>query len=366
VSHVCITPIKLIGFSELNDTESAHKEALLEMEKMRETMKRMEEERLQMVAEIEQSIEQALVSMTVGFTESDYGDSRPSSRLSSFSGTRSRRASDATRMKSFGTDSTLAESYDELKEDARGIRSSDTIEEEDEQEHSPLPNLNPKRFSASRVEMPQDTMAAVDEGISERSDKITQKVLEIQQKVCVTTFYIPCYMMYFHQLEDALNAEHSTGHRGRRAVRRDSDEETVNSTRSLNRAPHPHSKITGTRSGASSTPRARTRTSSQTEKLAHSRLNVHAPGMLSSADKGDTSESRTAAPLTLGIANSTDDDDGFYSASPGGFDDEDDSDGKYTKLKSTSPPSSRRSRRKERLSRTSTTTTETTNDSSIA
>jgi EEF1A N-terminal glycine/lysine methyltransferase len=160
------------------------------MEKMRETMKRMEEERLQMVAEIEQSIELALVSMTVGFTESDYGDSRPSSRLSSFSGTRSRRTSDATRMKSFGTDSTLAESYDEPKEDARGIHSSDTIEEEDEQEHSPLPNLNPKRFSASHSEMPQDAMAAVDEGISERSDKISQKVLEIQQKVCVA----PCHM----------------------------------------------------------------------------------------------------------------------------------------------------------------------------
>ena len=175
-------------------------------------------------------------------------------------------------------------------------------------------------------------------------------------------------MMCFHQLEDALNAEHSTGHHSRRTIRRDSDEETVNSTRSLNRAPR-HSKITNTRSGTSSTPRARTRASSQTERLAPSRehsMNVHASRMPSSIDKGDISESRTAAPLTLGIANSTDDDDGFYSASPGGFDDEDDSDGKYTKLKSTSPPSSRRGRRKERLSRTTTNTTETINDSSIA
>jgi hypothetical protein len=171
-------------------------------------------------------------------------------------------------------------------------------------------------------------------------------------------------MTCFHQLEDALNAEHSTGHNSRRTVRRDSDEETVNSTRSLNRVPR-HSKITNTRNGTSSTPRARTRASSQTEKLVHNRehsSNVHASGMPSSADKGDTSESRAAA-STLGIANNTDDDDGFYSASPGGFDDEDDSDGKYTKLKSTSPPSSRRGRRKERLSRTN--TTEAINDSSV-
>jgi len=48
-----------------------------------------------------------------------------------------------------------------------------------------------KRFSASDLDVPQDGMNAVDEGISRKSDKIAQKVLEIQQK-----------------LESALQADH--------------------------------------------------------------------------------------------------------------------------------------------------------------
>lgn len=176
---------------ELKDTESAHKDAITELEKMRETMERMEQERAEMVAEVEAQIERALASMAVDVDESDYGSSRPNSRLSNSSPgpSRSRRPSDATRnrqLRSFPTDSTLAESYGELIAEGGLLgkieRETGTIEE-DEEEDVPASPAKKKRFSASEVDMPQDGMNAVDEGISQKSDNIAQKVLEIQQKV---------------------------------------------------------------------------------------------------------------------------------------------------------------------------------------
>lgn len=175
---------------ELRDTESAHKEAMLELARMKETMDRMEQERAEMVAEVEAQIERALASMAVDIDESDYGSSRPSSRMSSASApSRSRRASDAAKthhLRSFGTESTLAEAYDEGDRDARQGNKSDlttgTIEE-DEEEDLPLTPSRKKRFSASEVDAPQDGMNAVDEGISQKSEKIAQKVLQIEQKV---------------------------------------------------------------------------------------------------------------------------------------------------------------------------------------
>lgn len=166
---------------------------------MRETMERMEQERAEMVAEVEAQIERALASMAVELDDSDYGSSRPQSRLSNVSGTRSRRASDASKarhLRSFGTESTLAESYaedieavEEEEETTETIlRETSTIAEDEEEE----PTTKKKRFSASELEVPQDGMIAVDEGISQKSDKIAQKVLEIQQKVfsnfCNTNF----------------------------------------------------------------------------------------------------------------------------------------------------------------------------------
>ncbi len=165
---------------------------------MRETMEFMEQERAEMVAEVEAQIEKALASMAVDIDDdSDEDDSRPASRSSSrpssrisrpnSRASRSRRASDAgSRMKqlrSFNTESTLVEPYDLVKEEAQvklDLTKGPVIEEEDE---APLSPTTTKRFSATGVEGQQDGMTAVDEGISERSDRIAQKVLQIQQKV---------------------------------------------------------------------------------------------------------------------------------------------------------------------------------------
>ncbi|KAJ7092723.1 AEX-3 domain-containing protein [Mycena epipterygia] len=179
--------------NQLKDTESAHTEAVHELERMRDTMEKMEQERAEMVAEVEAQIERALASMAVDI-DSDYGSSRPSSRLSSRPGSRasvsrSRRTSDAAKrpLRSFGTESTLAESYEEADLERVVVgkqmdRETDTIPEGEEEETPASPNRK-KRFSASEADMPQDGMNAVDEGISQKSDKIAQKVLEIQQKL---------------------------------------------------------------------------------------------------------------------------------------------------------------------------------------
>lgn len=180
---------------ELKETETAHKDALEELEKMKETMEAMELERADMIAEVEAQIERALASMAVGVDESDYGsESRPSSRLSNVSNVsatpRSRRPSDAMArpLRSFGTESTLAESYgDDLQSPilAPTERANGTIQEDREEEEANTPEITKKkkRFSASELDVPQDGMGAVDQGISEKSDKIAQKVMEIQAKV---------------------------------------------------------------------------------------------------------------------------------------------------------------------------------------
>ncbi|KAF8807403.1 DENN domain-containing protein [Phlegmacium glaucopus] len=175
--------------TQLRDTENAHKEAMSELEKMKDTMDKMEQERAEMVAEVEAQIERALASMAVDIDDSDYGSSRPHSRSSNMSGPRSRRPSDAAKsrhLRSFGTESTLAESYGEEMEAVEESSTTDKldrenaiIEEDDEEE---IPSRR-KRFSASEMDAPQDGMNAVDEGISQKSDKIAQKVLEIQQKL---------------------------------------------------------------------------------------------------------------------------------------------------------------------------------------
>lgn len=171
---------------------------------MRETMDKMELERAEMVAEVEAQIERALASMAVGIDDSDYGSSRSHSRLSNISNSSSlsRRASDSShksRLRSFATESTLAESYEEGIPEAadhtvtnvtRPIsRETGTIIEDEEPE-----TTGPKkRFSASDMEVAQDGMTAVDEGISQKSDKIAQKVLDIQQKVRII---VRCGFLY--------------------------------------------------------------------------------------------------------------------------------------------------------------------------
>lgn len=189
----------------------------------------MEEERAEMVAEVEAQIERALASMAVDVDvdvdvdESDYGgelSSRPGSRMSasarSASGTRSRRTSDAlksesqesngTRLRSVSTESTLAEAYENGMDDTlvanKSEREADSIAEEEEPPASP--SKKKKRFSVT--EIVQDGMMAVDEGISERSDKIAQKVLQIQQKVGGRVHYL------FRPFADLLSLSAGNGY----------------------------------------------------------------------------------------------------------------------------------------------------------
>lgn len=189
--------IDSFSVTELSDTEKAHKDALGELENMRNTMDKMEEERADMIAEVEAQIERALASMAVDMDESDYG-SRPSSRMSSRSAptTTHRRPSDARPrpLRSFSTESTLSESYrldsrDDTLVGKSPIRES-TVEEVDEEEEESVSATKKKRFSATRSDLPQDGMTAVDEGISQKSDKIAQKVLQIQRKVKFLRFII--------------------------------------------------------------------------------------------------------------------------------------------------------------------------------
>jgi EEF1A N-terminal glycine/lysine methyltransferase len=182
--------------AELYETESAHKAALEELEEMRETMERMELERAEMIAEVEAQIERALASMAVDVDESEYG-SRPTSRMSSRSAPNIRRSGSRSRpLRSFSTDSTLADSFSSYGPRDEGLskhphRVSTVPEVDDTEEASDTSTKRKRRFSSSRADLPQDGMTAVDEGINLKSDKIAQKVLQIQRKVCTNSCNCP-------------------------------------------------------------------------------------------------------------------------------------------------------------------------------
>ena len=197
-------------FTELKEAENAHRDAVGELEKMRDAMVKMEQERLEMVAEVEAQIERALASMQVEILSdvSEYSDySRPNSRMSGpiASGSpkaRSRRGSTSEkRLRSYGTESTLVDYNDDVRHHVAD-RSATVIEETEEEaegdERRKRPGVDEvqdipdedvtivKRFSAeaNRIDKSHhDAMGAVDMGISEKSDKIAQKVMEIQRKV---------------------------------------------------------------------------------------------------------------------------------------------------------------------------------------
>lgn len=180
----------------MRETEAAHRGAVQELTRMKETMDKMEEERAAMVAEVEAQIERALASMAVDLEESDYAGSRPQSRLSSASGMRVSDAETRTKMlRSFATDSTLAEKLEESEMTSPQISEKELKTPEKTEEPSPLPRK--KRFSASELEVVQDGMNAVDEGISIQSDRIAQKVLEIQQKVSFFIWYYGLCCLFF-------------------------------------------------------------------------------------------------------------------------------------------------------------------------
>jgi EEF1A N-terminal glycine/lysine methyltransferase len=173
---------------------------MLELDRMKDMMDKMEQERAEMVAEVEAQIERALASMAVDI-DSDYGSSRPHSRLSNVSGPLSRRPSDAAKsrqLRSFGTETTLAESYGDEIEAMEESSTADKPDREnaiiEEVEEEDITLTRRKRFSASEM----DGMNAVDEGISQKSDKIAQKVLEIQQKVCEDVYSSFGFALIFH------------------------------------------------------------------------------------------------------------------------------------------------------------------------
>lgn len=155
---------------------------------MKDTMERMEQERAEMIAEVEAQIERALASMAVDMDDSDYGNSRPSSRLSSRSApsTLRRSGSRARPLRSFSTESTLTDLYAaglNRDEGTAKTHRTTTVEEVEEPTEEADSAKRRKRFSATQLDAPQDGMNAVDEGISQRSDTIAQKVLDIQRKV---------------------------------------------------------------------------------------------------------------------------------------------------------------------------------------
>ncbi|GJJ09686.1 hypothetical protein Clacol_003910 [Clathrus columnatus] len=179
---------------QLRETEGAHRTALLELEQMRQHMVKMEEERAAMMAEVEAQIERALQSMMVSESEPEDQDrvlsftsprpSRPSSRRSSVNSASGPRPS-----RRLGADGPLPEDVEAEEEatqykphkskDDEKERPSKEKEKENEEEIEPK---KLKRFSATR-DLPGDSIYAVDENISERSDRISRKVLEIQQKL---------------------------------------------------------------------------------------------------------------------------------------------------------------------------------------
>ena len=248
---------------------------------MKDTMDKMEQERAEMVAEVEAQIERALASMAVDIGDSDYGSSRPHSRLSNMSGSQSRRPSDAAKyLRSFGTESTLAESYGQEIEAVEESSTTDKldrenaiIEEDEEDEELTAPKR--KRFSASEMNAPQDGMNAVDEGISQKSDKIAQKVLEIQQKVCAD-MYIKFFFFFSNasQLETAL----STDRRGTKWKSRPSQESGEEELSEVSIRSRP-SRSRRLHSKPRSNPRTRsgTTSSTQTSTTIHGEDNMRTP-----------------------------------------------------------------------------------------
>lgn len=154
---------------------------------MREAMDKMEEERAQLVEEVEAQIERALASMSLAV---EMGDSDAESQAESLrsmssrpsSGVGSRRSSNAGHSippRPFSTDSTLAGTA-ETDEETRHSMDSSAFSEV---EASPTVghDEHPRPGTVDR----SSDMVAVDESIHQNTDRIAQKVMQIQQKVCI-------------------------------------------------------------------------------------------------------------------------------------------------------------------------------------
>ncbi len=151
---------------------------MVEMEHLREYIEKMEEERSQLVAEVEAQIERALANMAIPVEMSDSETEEGSQMLDSLPPTRP--ASSAGRSfarRSINTETTLADTGETDEETRHSVESS--IPEIDERDAVSETNHS----QGTPADKANDTMDAVDEGIHQNSDKIAQKVFQIQQKV---------------------------------------------------------------------------------------------------------------------------------------------------------------------------------------
>ncbi|EJD03960.1 uncharacterized protein FOMMEDRAFT_106299 [Fomitiporia mediterranea MF3/22] len=176
--------------SQLRETEAAHRDARIELENMRLAMEKMEEERTELVHEVELQIERALqsMSMSVEMTDSEEdgsqldGNEDGSSRSPSKAG--SRRSSNATRspLRTQSIDSATLAGTAENEEITKHSMETTTITEEEEEQQAASTGMNIDA-TAPPVDRSQDAMVAVDEGIHSNTDRITQSMLQIQQKL---------------------------------------------------------------------------------------------------------------------------------------------------------------------------------------
>ncbi|KZO98294.1 hypothetical protein CALVIDRAFT_478877 [Calocera viscosa TUFC12733] len=180
----------------LSHVEHEHQDALSQLDQMRLNMEAMEREREQMVAEVEEQIERALASMSFNDSMSETGTSRTGSRAGSRASTPGSGSNTGRRIpRSYSTGTTLRDNLDEedLIEHEIGMNAGDIetgkrrlekIEEQARESDASPPPARKKRFSASgRDQGAEDAMGAVDAGISEKSDRISEKVNQIQMKV---------------------------------------------------------------------------------------------------------------------------------------------------------------------------------------
>ncbi|KAL5535522.1 hypothetical protein ACEPAF_3616 [Sanghuangporus sanghuang] len=186
VSLTAAEKAKLEG--QLRETETAHRDALIELENMRSAMQKMEDERDKLVAEVEMQIERALQSMSMSIEMSDSEEdgsqlggensavsSRSSSRVGSSHATRSP-------MRTQSIDSATLAGTAESEEITKHSLETTTIAEEEEEE-APVSTTMNIDATETAVDRSQDAMVAVDEGIHSNTDRIAQSVLQIQQKL---------------------------------------------------------------------------------------------------------------------------------------------------------------------------------------
>jgi len=157
---------------------------MIELERMRVNMDEMERERAQMVAEVEAQIEKALQSMAFSDGVSISDSSRPGSVFSTRPNSPSVN-SVGRPVRSFGTASTLAGDEDVKSGDDKNLAeaSEDITAVHPTSDGEPLTEVRLRKFSATHMDSTTDGLKGMDHGITEKSDQVAQKVLQIQQKL---------------------------------------------------------------------------------------------------------------------------------------------------------------------------------------